>query len=71
MRNLGLLSFAVCEAMPVALVLRLCPDAPRYIEAAEQTDIAGISVPLIRLWPDTPVLVLRAERALAQFGLAA
>jgi hypothetical protein len=31
--------------------------------------LAGCALPMIRLYPDTPVLALRAEVALRQFGL--
>ena len=29
----------------------------------------GASLPLVRLWPDSPVLALRAELALKRYGL--
>ena len=70
-RGLGLLTFEVCAAAPLALVLRLDREAPRYVEAAEMTERAGVSVPMLRLWPDALVLHLRAELALARFGLGA
>ena len=54
----------------MALVLRLDPDAPRFIEAAEQVELAGAILPLIRLWPGGEVLALKAELALERFGLA-
>ena len=66
-RNVGLVQLAAAAA-PVALVLRLDPDAPRHVEAAEQVERAGVALPLIRLWPDSPVLPLRAEWALATHG---
>ncbi len=69
-RNVGLLSFPTATDVPVALVVRLDPAAPRFIEAAEHTELAGQPVPLVRLWPDTPVLALRAEQALSRYGLA-
>ncbi len=69
-RNLGLLRFDVADEVRVALVLRLTDDAPRYIEAAESVEIAGISIPLIELSPFGPVLALKAELALDHFGLA-
>lgn len=68
-RNLGLLAWPTVSDVPVALILRLDPDAPRFIEVAEQTELAGIAVPLIRLWPDGAVLALKAELALERFGL--
>jgi len=69
-RNLGLLNFEPCDCAKVALVLTLDDEAPRFVEAAETTARAGIKLPLLRLWPDSPVLALRAELALERFGLA-
>ncbi len=69
-RNLGLLPFPCIEAVPVALVLTLDDAAPRYIEAPESTRIAGIALPLIRLWPQGGSLPLKAENALRHYGLA-
>jgi serine kinase of HPr protein (carbohydrate metabolism regulator) len=66
-RNVGLARLGAVSA-PVALVLRLDPEAPRHVEAAERTELLGAAVPLIRLWPDTPALPLRAEWALALHG---
>ncbi len=68
-RNVGLLSVPVANAAPIALVLQLDESAPRFVEAAESAERAGAALPLIRLWPDTPVLALRAEMALARYGL--
>jgi serine kinase of HPr protein (carbohydrate metabolism regulator) len=62
-RNVGLVSLPASPA-PVALVLRLDPGAPRYLETCERCLLGGISLPLVRLWPDTPALPLRAEWAL-------
>ena len=69
-RGLGLLSFPVSEAAPVALVLQLNDAAPRYVEAAQTTRRGGIDLPLLALSPASPVLHLAAELALARFGLA-
>lgn len=68
-RNVGLLTYPTAHAVPVAVVLRLDPAAPRFIDAPERTEIAGIALPLVRLWPDSPVLALRAEAALTRWGL--
>ena len=68
-RNVGLLTWPTTVRVPVALVLRLDPEPPRYVDGAEQATRAGIVLPLIRLWPDSPVLALRAELALARHGL--
>jgi serine kinase of HPr protein (carbohydrate metabolism regulator) len=67
LRNVGLLTLPAIPAH-VALVLRLDPAAPRFVEKAERVVLAGIGLPLIRLWPDSPVLALRAEAALAIHG---
>lgn len=69
-RNLGLLSFAVRSDVPVALVLRLTPEAPRFIDHAQQTMVAGITLPLVKLWPDCPTNAIKAELALHHYGLA-
>jgi serine kinase of HPr protein (carbohydrate metabolism regulator) len=68
-RNLGLLEWPTISDVPVALILRLDPEAPRFIETAEQTELDGVALPLIRLWPDGGVLPLKAELALERFGL--
>ena len=68
-RNVGLAKLPA-EAAPVALALRLDPAAPRFVETAERIELAGAEIPLIRLWPDTPALPLRAEWALRLHGLA-
>lgn len=70
-RNVGLLPFPTVHDRPVALVLTLDPDAPRFVEQAEQAERAGVALPLVRLWPDSPVLALRAELALDRHGLIA
>jgi serine kinase of HPr protein (carbohydrate metabolism regulator) len=66
-RNVGLARMAARPAQ-LSLVVRLDPDAPRYIEAAEELELAGVHLPLVRLWPGSPVLPLRAEWALTLHG---
>lgn len=68
-RNVGLVQMPALPA-PVALVLRLDRDAPRHVEAAGVVELAGVELPLIRLWPATPALALRAEWALALHGVS-
>jgi len=68
-RNVGLLHFPLARDVPVSLILRLDPEAPRFIDAAETATIAGIPLPLVRLWPGSPVLALRAEAAMRRWGL--
>jgi len=68
-RNLGIIEVVpVMTAVPVALVVMLDPKAPRFITEAEVTTRHDIVLPLIRLWPDSPVLALRAELALRHYG---
>ena len=66
-RNVGLARLGAVSA-PLALVLRLDPDAPRHVEKADSTELLGHALPLIRLWPDAPALALRAAWALALHG---
>jgi serine kinase of HPr protein (carbohydrate metabolism regulator) len=68
-RNLGLLPFPVCNEAPTALVIVLDPAAPRFLETPATVERAGIVLPLLRLSPDTPVLHLKAELALARYGI--
>jgi len=68
-RGLGLLPMPTAAAVPVALVLVLDREAQRFITEAERTTRYGVSLPLLRLWPDSPVLALRAEMALQHYGL--
>jgi serine kinase of HPr protein (carbohydrate metabolism regulator) len=68
-RNVGLIDFPVSPPVPVALVLRLDRAAPRFLEEADGVAIEGVNLPLVRLWPDSPVLALRAEIALKVHGL--
>lgn len=69
-RNLGLIAFPVTENVPVALVVRLDPDAPRFIDGPEQTSMAGSDLPLVRLWPGGPVPTLKVELALGRYGIS-
>ncbi len=69
-RNLGVLRWPVAEEAPAALVIALDTAAPRFIDTPETCLRAGIALPLVRLWPDSPALALRAEAALGQYGLS-
>ena len=66
-RNVGLVTLPVTQA-PVALILRLAPDAPRLPEDAGEEIRAGLALPALTLAPHTPVLHLRAEQALRHYG---
>jgi len=67
-RGVGLLTFPVVEA-PVALLVRLSADAPRYVEHADTAELLGRKVPSLAFSPEWPGLHLRVELALAQHGL--
>jgi serine kinase of HPr protein (carbohydrate metabolism regulator) len=68
-RNLGLLDFPTCPRAPVALLVHLDSEAPRFPIEREHAQRLGITLPLVRLWPRSEVLALRAELALRHFGL--
>ena len=68
-RNVGIVDLPAVNA-PVAMALRLDPDAERYVETAETALIEGLAIPMVRLWPGSPVLAIRAEWALRLHGLA-
>ncbi|MBX9642732.1 MAG: HPr kinase/phosphatase C-terminal domain-containing protein [Novosphingobium sp.] len=67
-RNLGLLQFPLASEVPVALVLRIDPEAPRFIDMAERVDLGGVDLPLVRVWPGGSELALKAELALERYG---
>lgn len=68
-RNVGVIT-RPCAPAPVHLLIVLDEDAPRFIEQPEVVQIAGQAIPVIRLWPGSPVLHLRAEAALELYGAA-
>ena len=68
-RNVGLITLPTVARVEVALVIRLDRHAPRFIERAETCQHRGVVLPLVTLWPDTPVLALRAELALKTYGV--
>ena len=67
-RNVGIVNLPCSEA-PVALVIQLDADADRHIEAAETVVRAGVTLPMIRLSPNSPIQHLKAEWALKLYGL--
>lgn len=69
-RNVGLLTRPVASSAPLALALRLDPAAVRLPDGPEHAAFEGIDLPCIALWPDSPVLALRAEAALERWGLS-
>ena len=68
-RNVGILRQPHTGPTPVALVVLLDREAPRHVESAGTCERGGACLPLIRLFPDSPVLAIRAELALATHGL--
>lgn len=66
-RNLGLLEFATVSHVPIALVLRLDAESPRFIDIAETLDLYRIIVPMVRVWPDCSAV--KAELALRRYGV--
>ncbi|MEZ5708620.1 MAG: HPr kinase/phosphatase C-terminal domain-containing protein [Blastomonas sp.] len=67
-RNLGILPCPSRRDVPVALVLALDPDAPRWIDKAGQIELLGMAIPMIRLTPNGTVLPIKAEWALQHYG---
>ena len=67
-RNVGLIHMPAVRA-PVALILRLTDEAPRFVEQAGTADLLGIPVPMLQFDPSIPAAAIRAELALAQHGL--
>lgn len=67
-RNIGLVRLPCCPA-PVALIIRCDDDAPRFVEQAEELEIDGIALPLLRLRLGNPADAIRVEQALALHGL--
>lgn len=68
-RNVGIVELPATQA-PIALAIRLGEQAPRYVEQAGACEVEGCEIPLIELWPYSPVLHLRTEWALKLHGLA-
>lgn len=68
-RNVGIGELPTAEA-PVALLLRLDPEAPRQPEHIGTREIAGCEIPALAFYPGGPIPALRAEWALALHGLS-
>lgn len=69
-RNVGLVPVPFIDRAAIALVIALDPEAPRFIDVAEERYLLGVRLPLVRLWPSSPVLALRAELALERYSIA-
>ena len=68
-RNVGLVTLPITSAR-IAMVIALDHDAPRFVEEAERVERFGVRLPLIYLYPDSPMLALRTEWALQLHGLS-
>jgi len=68
-RNLGLVSFPVRDAVPIALLVMFDDQAPRFIEAASPVERETVRLPAIPLWPDAGPPALKVEHALRLYGL--
>ncbi|MFN6935053.1 MAG: HPr kinase/phosphorylase [Tsuneonella sp.] len=67
-RGVGIISLAAVSA-PVALVLRAHSDPPRFVDSVGSVDLAGLTVPALAFDFVSPFAHLRAEHALALYGL--
>ncbi len=67
-RGVGLVSVPCCSA-PVSLLIRLDEQAPRYIENPDWITLNECRIPAVTLYPEGYTLPLRAEMALATYGL--
>jgi len=68
-RNLGIVSFPVCTATAIALVIMLDEAAPRFVEGASTIERAGVCLPGLQVWPGSAAL--KVEHALRLYGLPA
>lgn len=67
-RNVGIAEME-CMSAPIALLIRLADNAPRFIEGPEWTEIETVALPTVSLFPQASALPLRAEWALRLHGL--
>lgn len=70
-RNLGIVDVDEPVAAPVALVVELATDAPRFIEQADTLTLLGHDLPMVRLEPHGASLPLKVEWALRKYGKSA
>ncbi|MXO89608.1 HPr kinase/phosphorylase [Pontixanthobacter aquaemixtae] len=69
-RNVGIVH-QPCVSAPVALVLTLAKEAPRFVEKPRSVAIAGHDIPQLLFARMNEADPIRAERALAHHGLPA
>ena len=67
-RNVGLVELR-CESAPVALILTLDPQAPRFPFDIAHREIGGAAIPCLPFRPGDAIQALRAEHALEKHGL--
>lgn len=67
-RNVGLLEVPTSSA-PIAIAIHLSASAERLPLGPKELLLLGQPIPYISLYPDSPVLPLRAEAALEIHGL--
>ena len=67
-RNVGIVDLPAGEA-PLALILELGPEAPRFPLEVATGEICGVAIPRLRFAPGDAVQALRAEFALEKHGL--
>ena len=68
-RNVGIVGMPTTDA-PVALLLKLDPNAPRFPDNIEQHGLEGVEIPVLRFAPGDATQALRAEFALQRYGAA-
>ena len=67
-RGVGIANVASISA-PVALVLVMASDPPRFVERADVAIVAGVEVPSLPFDFRGPLAAIRAEYAMALHGL--
>lgn len=68
-RNVGLIDLP-CTSAPLALILVLGNDAPRYPEPLQQRNLLGVPIPALPFRPGDAIQALRAEWAMRMHGIA-
>lgn len=66
-RNVGIVELQTTSA-PVALLLSLDPNAPRFPEAIAHRNLEGVALPVLHFAPGDATQALRAEFALRRHG---
>lgn len=69
-RGVGLFEMPLAPPCPLALILSLGVGAERLPEAANTREILGVKVPCLAFYPGTIAPAVRAEMALARYGLS-